>query len=44
MSIRKRGNRWVVRWREGGRGTPAHQKTFTREKDARRFDTAPCGA
>jgi integrase len=23
-----------------GRGSPAHQKTFTREKDARRFDTA----
>jgi integrase len=40
MAIRKRGNRWVVRWREGGRGSPAHQKTFTREKDARRFDTA----
>jgi integrase len=40
MAVRKRGNRWVVRWREGGRGSPAHQKTFTREKDARRFDTA----
>jgi integrase len=40
MSVRKRGDRWVVRWREGGRSSPAHQKTFTREKDARRFDTA----
>ena len=40
MSVRKRGNRWVVRWREGGRGSAARQKTFTREKDARRFDTA----
>jgi integrase len=40
MAVRKRGDRWVVRWREGGRGSPAHQKTFTREKDARRFDTA----
>jgi integrase len=40
MAIKKRGNSWVVRWREGGRGSPAHQKTFTREKDARRFDTA----
>jgi integrase len=40
MSVKKRGDRWVVRWREGGRSSPAHQKTFTREKDARRFDTA----
>ncbi len=40
MAVRKRGDRWVVRWREGGRGSPAHQKTFTRDKDARRFDTA----
>ncbi len=40
MGVKKRGNRWVVRWREGGRGSPAHQRTFTREKDARRFDTA----
>jgi integrase len=40
MSVRKRGDRWVVRWREGGRGSAARQKTFTRERDARRFDTA----
>jgi integrase len=40
MAVRKRGGRWVVRWREGGRGSPAHQKTFTRERDARRFETA----
>jgi len=39
MAVRKRGSvgRAVARRR---RGSPAHQKTFTRERDARRFDTA----
>jgi integrase len=40
VTVRKQGDRWVVRWRDGGRGSRAHQKSFTREQDARRFDTA----
>jgi integrase len=34
------GDRWIVRWRDGGRGTPGHQKRFLNERDARLFDAS----
>ena len=36
-SIRKRGERWLVTWREGGRGSKQLYKSFTDEADALRF-------
>ncbi len=36
-SIRKL-DRWQVRWREGGRGSRAHKRTFERKGDAERFE------
>ena len=35
MSIHRKGERWVVRYREGGRN---RSRTFDRKADARRFD------
>jgi hypothetical protein len=36
MSIQKRGSRYVVRWREGGRQL---QRTFIKHRDAAAFET-----
>jgi integrase len=32
--------RWKVMWREGGRGSRQRSKTFTNERDAKRYDVA----
>jgi integrase len=31
-------DQWQVRWREGGRGSRAHKRTFERKRDAERFE------
>ena len=33
-SVNKRGGSWVVRWRDGGRGSRAHQLTRSTERAA----------
>lgn len=30
--------RYKVKWRDGGRGTPSHSRTFTRRRDAEAWD------
>lgn len=40
MSVKwnPRRNKWQVRWREGGRGTPERSRLFERKGDAKAFD------
>jgi hypothetical protein len=35
VSVHRRGDKWTVRYREGGRN---HARTFDRKRDAERFD------
>jgi integrase len=40
-SVRKHRNRWIVEWREGGRGSKKQYRSFDSEKDAHTFAHSP---